>query len=377
MSEYITVLYSGCIIGKIVMDDIIPYDALLGIILFILITVCRVLIYMILSPILIHIGYYLGYTEIMVAAFGFYVNPMMVIALLMTLTNPQEFSLGVRILTIYMVVQLCSMFVSTVIFMASFRFTKFSQFSMAAKTNMNNSIEHLKITTANFIFILKTDKSNYDTDWNMVTKYSTLKHPYESDLDYDMTNILSKNLVVTCPNCLRDTPRKLSKREQNEIKLVTKNRILIARKIAYLRHINAGTITYDAGNTLIFIVEDAIGSPKKEIKMKHFRNRFSLKSLTRNVVKMLSEVLFFDVLHRAPRPKSVMYCLCWILVKYHVTDAIIILTNMTAFVLMITLWKIDFILLDPFVIYIFEIVFITLALSSPKFFPTGIKHSAK
>lgn len=92
---------------------------------------------------------------------------------------------------------------------------------------------------------------------------------------------------------------------------------------------------------------------------------------------MLSEVLFFDVLHRAPRPKSVMYCLCWILVKYHVTDAIIILTNMTAFVLMITLWKIDFILIDPFVIYIFEIVFITLALSSPKFFPTGIKHSAK
>lgn len=66
MSEYITVLYSGCIIGKIVMDDIIPYDALLGIILFILITVCRVLIYMILSPVLIHIGYYLGYTEIMV-----------------------------------------------------------------------------------------------------------------------------------------------------------------------------------------------------------------------------------------------------------------------------------------------------------------------
>lgn len=58
---------------------------------------------------------------------------------------------------------------------------------------------------------------------------------------------------------------------------VTKNRILIARKIAYLRHINAGTITYDAGNTLVFIVEDAIGSPKKEIKMKHFRNRFSLK----------------------------------------------------------------------------------------------------
>lgn len=85
-------------------------------------------------------------------------NPMMVIALLMTLSNPQEFSLGVRILTIYMVVQLCSMFVSTVIFMASFRFTKFSQFSMAAKTNMNNSIEHLKITTANYIFILKTDK---------------------------------------------------------------------------------------------------------------------------------------------------------------------------------------------------------------------------
>ncbi|CAG9124708.1 unnamed protein product [Plutella xylostella] len=233
--------------------------------------ISRLLVYATLMPVLKFAGFQITWQHSLSLVWGGLRGPLSLFMALIVLETPGVADAGeIFIIQISGVVML-SLLINATTMLKVLKILGLSEISYAKKANMTNCVRRIMITRDRCISMLKMDKFLADANWNLVQKGTTIKHPYQlqinrKDEDSDDDTYMGYR-YTTCPDCEREIPNEPTKKEFSEMMREAKQRVLKALKISYWRQYEHGKISKEGVRTLVQAVDGAAGSPSGRVNI--------------------------------------------------------------------------------------------------------------
>lgn len=296
MLSYLANTLIFIIVGIVITERSVSFieknDLFLILITYIAITVFRLLMIGMLSPILTRLGYGLKWQDAIIMTWGG-LRGAVGLALALSVAESRYIDrakIGNKILIQVSGIVILTLLVNATTTNFLLRILGMNALSAWKQSNMVNAVRHLREVQKRSLQVHREDVFLTDADWKYVEQYTAIGNPYnpkDSGQDADDHNTACNSAlpaymfrklshVSLCPDCSEHHLCQPSQQEKDEMLNEARIRMISAQKVHYWRQFESGLLLRDSASVLVSAADAVADKPDQFITVNELRKNWEV-----------------------------------------------------------------------------------------------------
>ncbi|XP_063053024.1 sodium/hydrogen exchanger 10-like [Engraulis encrasicolus] len=287
------------------------------IVLYFAVYIIRLITIVVLSPLLVRVGYGFRWQWASVCVWG---GTKGAFCLSLTLMAFQETALDEqtvrdKILILANGVVVLALLINATTLSKVLNLLGLCDVSMAKRMAMYSAVQRVTESSQNTLSMLKIDRYLADANWVIAEDRVSVEDPYKTSTEQVSIEDFSPTARMTnCPDCESNIPYVPSVRERDDMMEEARMRVLKAQKTSYWKQYSSGMLNRQAARTLISIADNMSDLKGKFITVQDVKKYWELKGVFVIILKKLEDWLYNVKVDKLKPSRNVWLKWCYQLV---------------------------------------------------------------